>query len=100
MISSIYITGFRDSNLTDEEKSKLDDIKSKHATYKIMDGRDGDFESIRETFKDEGKNIIIYAEITNADENKKNEVIESAKEMKKMLPNITIEVNDEEKKLL
>ncbi len=97
MTSSIYVTVFRDTDLTDDEKGKIDGIKSKHG---MLDSRDGDFQSIKETFKDDGKNIVLYAEITDADDGKKNEVVESAKELKGLLPNVVIEVNDDDKKLL
>jgi hypothetical protein len=101
MISSIYVTGFRDTNLSKDEFAKLDEHKAKYnGIYKLIDSRDNDFKDIFETFKGEGKNIVLYAETNKADETTKNNVINAAKELKSTFPNVNIEVNDEQTKLL
>ncbi len=101
MINSIYITGFREEDLTPEEQKKIDEHNDKYGeNIKIIDNRDPDFKSVKETFKSEGKNIVLYAETNNTSEDNKNKVIESAKALKSTFPKITIEVNDEEKQLL
>ncbi len=101
MISSIYITGFRDSDLAPDEQNKLEEFNKKYSDIiKIMDSRDPNFKSVKETFKSEGKNIILYAESNNTSDDYKEKIIESAKELKSTFPSVNIEVNDEEKQLL
>lgn len=101
MISSVYVTGISDTDLTPEEQSKLDEHKNKFSSvYNLLDKRDDSFKSIYETYKSEGKNIIIFAEVTNVDEDTKNKIIEAAKDLKSIFGNMEIEVNDEEKQLL
>jgi sulfatase maturation enzyme AslB (radical SAM superfamily) len=101
MISSIYVTGIKNTDLSPEEQKKLDEHKNKFGSvYNLLDKRNDDFKSIYETYKSEGKNIVLFAEITNVDEDTKNRIIEAAKDLKSTFGDIDIEVNDEEKKLL
>lgn len=101
MIKTIYLTGFRDKELTTDELSKIDEYKNKYNNlYKLLDKRDAKFESALKTYKDEGKNIVLYAETDKTDEGTKSKIVDAAKELKSMFSDIDIEVNDEDKKLL
>lgn len=101
MINSIYVTGFREKAFSSDELAKLDKYKNKYdSIFSLLDNRDDNFSAPYETFKAEGRSLILYSEVTNIDDEQQNKLIEAVKELQSMFPDISIEVNDEEKKLL
>ncbi len=98
----IFICGFRDAQLTPDEQAKLDEHIKKwkegynweSEAYSPFDQRNPRFENVSKTFKEEGKNIVIYDDISVNDTDR-SRVVEAYTELKQIFPDVNFEANDE-----
>ncbi len=89
----VYICGFGDRALNDEEFKKLDEHKSNWSdgwskdAYKLLDKRNNEFDNVKETFKSDdvvsgGKEIVMFADFEIDEGSEKSKVLEVVNDLK------------------
>jgi len=112
MANTVYVCGFRSTDLQASEQTKLDQIIDKWKSegwsrdpFHPIDCRHSDFKNIETFFMEENprknnEKIVVYNEINIDNETEKQKIVSAVKELQAALPDVIFEVNDEKEKLL
>jgi hypothetical protein len=111
MSTRVFILGYGKNPLNADEQNKLDEHVAKwkneswsQDSYGPFDQRDKRFEEVQLTYEGEadrpdGKKVVIYDDISVAQDSDVDKILSAFNELKAELPSITFEAHTEEKQL-
>ena len=112
MAQTLYILGYREKDLTEQEHEKLMNHVEKWSSesigksrYSPFDSKDKKFSDVANTFAGEtdradNKKIIIYDDIEVENEENKKTILKACEELKSIFEDITFEVHSESERLI